>query len=911
MGRRVRIFHISDLHARSTNGPQAERAAREAPSRRRVLGKEWEDNLAELRADGTAVDLVVFTGDLGDWGHGTDYTMGVEFLRRTCAVLGVPIERLFVVPGNHDIARKTEEERWKALREKMAQGGLRASDWMAGGSPPPGFEDDWRDAVLHRQESFWHAVTVDLGRGELAPWQNRHKRLGYQVRVPLDGLDTTLWIIGLDTSWLAGDESDTGKLWLTEHQIELVTADYEGVGLPGFRLALMHHRFADLADGDRAPRLMADRVDLLLHGHQHEPMVEPWTSPDHALLVLAAGCLYEGDEQHRYPNACQMLDVELSDDTGRPGRVSVRFRGWADRNGLFWGDDWLLYKSARGGRLELERLAHGWQVRGEAPRVPPWMPASSEVFVGRGAELRKLDEAMRAGAGARVAVVAVQGMAGVGKSFLVEQFCAKNRVRFGTICRWVLDPANPPTAAHGLLEIARQAGFDVDRIPPKELATVLNEREILVHIDNVDGREAATLVGELLGSLPQRPAIVTGRYMALGTTPGSGWQRVEVESLDADTSVALLRKELGGDAPSEAQMRGLASELGGLPLAIHLAAGYLRSGYTAEDFLGEFRSRLLALPPVDPVDPTSKGRSRGIVAVAFEISRSLFLAEATKRGKDWDAALSALGWAPLVGFGRSLGAAIVDVPADEIGPFLQAATALSLVRRVEAKERPDGAWSVHPLVAEFLRTKHARGPIDERITFWVAKHADGNPESRSERWAVLSRESSAVHWWLAEADDESLTKVLPRCWEYGSSHGPVRPWLDAARRASKRLHPARAKVAWAWAQLASQVGELSEVLQAAEIVRQEGDGERDRALAAGLGADILVARGELDEGLRIRREEALPVYERLGDVRSKAVTMGQIADILVAQGNWTRACASSAKRRCRSTSAWAMCGPRP
>ena len=44
----------------------------------------------------------------------------------------------------------------------------------------------------------------------------------------------------------------------------------------------------------------------------------------------------------------------------------------------------------------------------------------------------------------------------------------------------------------------------------------------------------------------------------------------------------------------------------------------------------------------------------------------------------------------------------------------------------------------------------------------------------------------------------------------------------------------------------------------------------------------------LDEALRIRREEELPVYERLGDVRSRAVTMGQIADILQARGDARR-----------------------
>ena len=36
-------------------------------------------------------------------------------------------------------------------------------------------------------------------------------------------------------------------------------------------------------------------------------------------------------------------------------------------------------------------------------------------------------------------------------------------------------------------------------------------------------------------------------------------------------------------------------------------------------------------------------------------------------------------------------------------------------------------------------------------------------------------------------------------------------------------------------------------------------------------ADILQARGQLDEALRIRKDEELPVYERLGDVRSLLV----------------------------------------
>jgi tetratricopeptide (TPR) repeat protein len=60
---------------------------------------------------------------------------------------------------------------------------------------------------------------------------------------------------------------------------------------------------------------------------------------------------------------------------------------------------------------------------------------------------------------------------------------------------------------------------------------------------------------------------------------------------------------------------------------------------------------------------------------------------------------------------------------------------------------------------------------------------------------------------------------------------------------------------------------------------------RSRAVTMGQIADILGARGDLDEALRIRHEEELPVYERLGDVYLRAVKMGQIADILGERGD--------------------------
>jgi formylglycine-generating enzyme required for sulfatase activity len=59
------------------------------------------------------------------------------------------------------------------------------------------------------------------------------------------------------------------------------------------------------------------------------------------------------------------------------------------------------------------------------------------------------------------------------------------------------------------------------------------------------------------------------------------------------------------------------------------------------------------------------------------------------------------------------------------------------------------------------------------------------------------------------------------------------------------------------------------------------DDLRSKAVTMGKIADILQVRGQLDEALRIRREEELPVYERLGDVRSLLVGRTNLAILLL------------------------------
>ncbi|MFZ1416100.1 MAG: tetratricopeptide repeat protein [Defluviicoccus sp.] len=149
----------------------------------------------------------------------------------------------------------------------------------------------------------------------------------------------------------------------------------------------------------------------------------------------------------------------------------------------------------------------------------------------------------------------------------------------------------------------------------------------------------------------------------------------------------------------------------------------------------------------------------------------------------------------------------------------------------------------------------------------------GAPPSALTAWPELTREE----WWRP-VDGERLGELTEELEALRRSEGGE----DSPRA---RAYAARLRVRLADARYSRGTWDeaLSLLVEAREAYERLGD-MRSRAVTMGQIADILQARGQLDEALRIRKEEQLPVYERLGDVRERAVTMGQIADILQARG---------------------------
>ncbi|HYI00784.1 metallophosphoesterase [Hyalangium sp.] len=885
---KVRVLHISDLHER---GPRENEPFR----RRRVLGEAWKRNLDDLLEDG-GIDLVCFTGDVADWGKPEEYGPATDFIESLLQRLSLPLERLFLVPGNHDIDRKKGETAWAELRGGKDSEGkerkgklsrvprLDLSRWMAGGGPPLGLEGVSREELLSRQSAYREWVSTRLGRKELVPAEKApHPFLGYRQTLRLPGHPFDIHLVGLDSAWLAGDDNDSGKLLLTTDQVGRLTTD-KGEPLPGFRLALVHHPLFELADRDDCQRLLADNVDLLLRGHLHDEAVDTWEDPNRTSRQLAAGCLYEGHQADEWPNACHVITATL-DAQGRPLRHELRFRSWSRRG--HWHDDNSLYQGTRDGRL-------GWWIR--QPALPPSLPPTA-LFVGREAELDQLQAALLPAERRPVAICAVNGMPGVGKSYLAARFAQLYEKDFpGGCARLVLNPLALPSVEVLLGELGTRLELPAGaRLAERCRERLLRPLSLLI-VENVDSREATDVAVRLATLLQGCPILVTGRYQ--GFSEAGGWTRVEVRTLDEPTALQLLQQELGPEASrlEQAHAQTLVRALGYLPLALHLATGHLRTSHSAESFLALLRKKGLALEPAHRNDPLfMENQARAIIRHTFELSLELLRRQlgVSDEAERLFAGLPALGHAPLSGFGQSLGATIAGLTEQEFRELAAAATSLSLLSRVPLQERKDDAWRVHPLLAELLRTHPGAAPGLERVTQWFVERLPGLPsgeeQKQGEKWKEIHRESNALVDWLLQVPEKDRARVERAGVRFAINQGPFPAWVDFCERALKGslTSTERSNFLWTLGNVAMRSGALDRALAVAgekgtlDQVRQE---PREAALAAGLRADILQARGQLDEALRIRQQEQLPVFERLGDVRSRAVTLGQVADILQDRG---------------------------
>jgi len=280
-------LHISDIHLSS----------RETWSQDVVL-EAMRKQIEAQRQQGTTADFILLTGDIAFSGQTKEYALAVDFLDALCAASGVPKERVFCIPGNHDIDRYRQDLCFRGARASLRDPS-RVDEVLGGG------ED--LETLLKRQENYRRFQEEYFSGQERTLTDDG---LGYVARLTIE--DVRFAIMGLDSAWLAyGGNDDHGHLLVGERQvINAVRLVQQGNEPAHIVIAIAHHPFHLLQEFDR--RTVMNRIEGACHflhcGHLHEPEARITGIDGTGCLTLAAGASYQTRQSH---NSYSIVTLDL------------------------------------------------------------------------------------------------------------------------------------------------------------------------------------------------------------------------------------------------------------------------------------------------------------------------------------------------------------------------------------------------------------------------------------------------------------------------------------------------------------------------------------------------------------------------------------------------------------------------
>ncbi len=553
------------------------------------------------------------------------------------------------------------------------------------------------------------------------------------------------------------------------------------------------------------------------------------------------------------------------------------------------------------------------------PPAPP--PALHQLarelsdFTGRTADLAILDAALNRDDGATVAITALHGMGGVGKTTLAQHAARRviHRYPDGQI---VVDlnghgKGDPLAPLDAMLRVIR--AFRPDTPPLDDPARArdiycdtLSGKRALILLDNA---ASADQIRDLIPP-PHCGAIITAR--ALVQPPDCKVLRLDL--LSSGESAALLRRLAPRAAGTDAEWSLLADLCGCLPLALRVAGSTLAAAddLTLPEYLAE-----LADEATRPHRLTIDGDASANVAAV--------LTHSLRRLIDQDPTLAAR-WQVLsvfpADFDRAAAAALWEETDTAAAPPLRALRARSLLLYDEATRR----YRLHDLMRPLARNLFAPDPLQDPVPGTAtrlaavegrfAQHfmgvlAEANDLYRRGQDGVAAglarydaefRNIAAAAAWAIDRADHDLTAQQVAAWLPDTGiyvlglRLPQRElivWLTAAAAAARRMgDPGLAATYLGNLGLAhAKLGETRRAIefhqQDLAIMREIGNRHGEGNSLGNLGSAHALL-GETRRAIEFY-QQALAILREIGDRRSEGNALGNLGSVHFLLGKTRRA----------------------
>ena len=411
---------------------------------------------------------------------------------------------------------------------------------------------------------------------------------------------------------------------------------------------------------------------------------------------------------------------------------------------------------------------------GTAPVTPRQLPAKVPNFVGRAAELATLTKALdESGASGRSRIMAITGVAGVGKTTLAVHWAHRAAQCFPDGQLYVnlrgFDPSGSPVAAADAIRgFLTALSVPAEVIPAATDAqaglyrSILADKRMLVVLDNArDPAQVRPLLPGSAGCL----AVVTSRTWLAGLVAAEGARQLNLDVLDDAEAAELLTGRLGrGRTTAEPEaLAELIAVCAGLPVALVIVAAraigqpHLPLRVLAAE-LRDAKNRLDALTTGDSATDVRSVFSwsyRNLSAPAARLFRLAGLHPGPRLSAEAAASLAGLPISAARGWLREL------VSAGLIDEHVPGRFALHDLLREYAAERAKSSGTqasrhaaMHRMLDHYLHTALAAGTLLEQPQFRIGPTtsvAGVTPERLADRRA-------AANWF--ETEYQALTAMI-------------------------------------------------------------------------------------------------------------------------------------------------------
>lgn len=306
----ISFIHLSDIHFRygTSNTPYD---LDDVIRNELVIDAKEEVTKAQISVYG-----ILISGDIAFSGIKAEYDIAYDWLDKLCKATSCSLNRIWTVPGNHDIDRRKIENNRSAerLRATLRQTPLNQLDDEIRAS----LEDAQDRQFLFEPLEEYNVFASKFGRCSTS------RPLYWEDNIPLnDG--SILRLRGLN-SILISDRHDSAK----EEQTKLILSSFQtkfiredGV----VYLTMCHHPLDWLRDGDDVEGWLDVHARVQLFGHRHQHRVRPIADN----IRIASGAMHPERGEPGWEPRYNLINLEvIRNEAGRWLHVEVTPRVWND-----------------------------------------------------------------------------------------------------------------------------------------------------------------------------------------------------------------------------------------------------------------------------------------------------------------------------------------------------------------------------------------------------------------------------------------------------------------------------------------------------------------------------------------------------------------------------------------------------